>query len=150
MKPKREGRPPRQSEPEPRALEELADQIHGLFIRLEDAGAPDQVEAKAARAFAIYYQKHLELGGRPFQATKNWLFDLVTLEQRCAGEVTSELDNSTQRRVEGEWSQPMSKGKIKAALGLDSYYMLDKLSKERVYWMRQGSYLLSFCCGKGF
>lgn len=31
----------------------------------------------------------------------------------------------------------MSKGKIKATLRLQSYYVLDKLSKERVYWIRQ-------------
>ena len=85
MKPEGEGGPPSQSEPEPRTLEELADQIHHLFIRLENAGAPDQAEAKAARAFATYYQTHLDLGGRPFQPTKNWLWDLVTLEQRCRG-----------------------------------------------------------------
>ena len=64
-------------------LEELADEIHCLFIRLEDAGAPDQVEAKTARAFATHYQTYLDLGGKPFETTKNWLWDLVTLEQRC-------------------------------------------------------------------
>jgi hypothetical protein len=137
MKPQGEGSPPSQSEPAPKTLEELADQIHRRFIRFEDVRAPDQVETEAARAFAPYYQKYLGLGGKPFQTTKNWLLDLVTLEQRCRGKVTSQLDGSTQRHMEGEWSQPMSKGKIKAALGLDSYCQLDKLSKEGVYRIRQ-------------
>ena len=83
MKPQREGSPSPQSEPEPKTLEELADEIHCLFIRLEDAGAPDQVEARTARAFATHYQTYLDLGGKPFETTKNWLWDLVTLEQRC-------------------------------------------------------------------
>ena len=136
MKPEGEGGPPSQFEPGVKTLEELANQIHHCFIRLEDAEAPDQVEAEAARAFGIYYRKYLDLGGKPFETTKNWLFDLIALEQRCTGEVTSQAADTTQRRMEGEWSQPMSKGRIKGVLRLDSYGQLDKLSKEGVYRIR--------------
>ena len=137
MKPQGEGSPPSQSEPAPKTLEELADQIHRRFIRFEDVRAPDQVETEAARAFATHYQTYLDLGGKPFETTKNWLSDLIALEQRCRMKVIWGRGDSTQRPTEGDWSHPMSKGRIKAALGLASYYMLDKLSKKGVYQLRR-------------
>ena len=137
MKPQGESRLPPDAAPEAKTLAELADQIHRRFIQLEEAEAPDQAEAEAAKAFAPYYQEYLDLGGKPFQPTRDGLLDLVTLEEKCRGKVTSQRGDSTQRRIEGEWSQPMSKGKIKTALGLASYYRLDRLSEEGVYRIRR-------------
>jgi hypothetical protein len=135
MKPTGSGR--LQSESGPKTLEELAGRIHRCFLQLEDAGTSDWIQAEAARAFDLYYPQYLDLGGRPFRPVKDWLLDLTTLEERCRGEVLSKPQDSPVRPANGKWSQPMNKGNIKAALGLDSYYLLDKLSKEGVYRIRQ-------------
>ena len=124
-------------ESEPKTLEELAGRIHRCFLQLENAGTSDWVQAEAARAFDLYYPQYVDLGGKPFRPVKDWLLDLITLEERCRGKVLSKPQDSPFRPANGEWSQPMSKGKIKAALRLDSYYMLDKLSREGVYRIRQ-------------
>ncbi len=139
MKSQRDYSPSPQSDPGPKSLAELADQIHRRFIQLEDAEAPHQAEVQAAIIFASCYCEYLAPRGRPFPATKNWLLDLLTLEEKCRGKVPAQLDGSLPKGVQGEWSQPMSKTKIKAALGLPSFYMLDTLAKESVYTIRQSS-----------
>jgi hypothetical protein len=124
-------------ESEPKTLEELAGRIHRYFLRLEDAGTSDWVQAEAARAFELYYPQYLGLGGKPFRPEKNGLLDLITLEERCRGEVPSRLPDSLSRPAKGEWSRPMKKREIVAALGLDTYYALSKLSEKGIYRLRQ-------------
>jgi len=137
MKPTASNRLPPSSEPDPKTLKELAKQIHLCFLQLENGGTPDWIQAEAARVFDLFYQKYLDLGGGPFPATENWFLDLITLEGQCRGEVTRKPQARRCRPVRGEWSKPMSKSRIKAALGIDSYYRLDKLAEQGVYELKQ-------------
>jgi hypothetical protein len=117
-------------------MEELADQIHLCFLQLETGNAPDSVETETARAFDFYYRRYLELGGKPFRLTKNWLGDLVALEERCRGEIQSTLDHPDNAGT-GQSSKPMKKAEIREVLGVDSYYILNKLAEEGVYQLRR-------------
>jgi len=137
MKRTESDRPPPESRPDPQALEELAGQIHQRFLQLENTGTPDRVQDEAAKAFDFYHQRYLELGGKPFQTTENYLHDLVTLETQCQGEATPKPPDSRPAPIRGEWSRPMKNTEIREALGLDSYYALSRLAEKGVYQLRQ-------------
>jgi len=134
-KPKSRHKPPAATAA--KTLKELADEVHRCFLWLEDAGTPDWVEAKAVKAFNRYYRQYLALGGEPFQPTNNLLQDLIALEAQSRGETPTAIQPNRIAPANGEWSQPMSKSRIKAALGIDSYYQLDKLAGQGVYELKQ-------------
>ncbi len=134
MKPTTDGIRP---ESEAKSLEELAGQIHRSFLRLENAGTHEWIQAETARAFGFYYRQYLSLGGLPFQPTKNRLEDLILLEERCRGQLPSNYPDSLAGPRNGQWSKPMKKAEIREALGLDSYYALSQLAGKGVYQLRQ-------------
>jgi len=134
-KPKSRHQPPAANEA--KTLKELANEVHRFFLWLEDAGTLDSSKAQGVRTFNLYYRQYLTLGGQPFQPTNNLLQDLIALEERCRGEMPSTIRRNLIAPAKGEWSQPMSKSRIKAALGIDSYYRLDKLAERGVYELKQ-------------
>ena len=135
MKPTTNGR--LRPESEAKSQEELAGQIHRSFLQLENAGTHEWIQAEAARAFGFYYRQYLALGGKPLQSTKNWLEDLILLEERCRGQLPSNSPDSLASSRNGDWSKPMKKAEIREALGLDSYYALSRLAEKGVYQLRQ-------------
>jgi len=120
-----------------KTFKELADEVHRCFLWLENAGTPDCIEAQGMEAFHLYYRQYLALGGQPFQPTNNLLWDLIALEERCRGEMPSSIRDNPIATAKGEWSQPMTKSRTKAALGIDSYYQLDKLAEQGLYELKQ-------------
>ena len=135
MKPLTGDKPRVQSEAQ--NFEDLADQIHRSFLRLENGETPDSIHTEAARAFDRHYRQYLALGGKPFQFAEDWLQNLILLEERCRVHLPADRPDRLTGSRNGEWSKPMKKAEIRKALGLDSYYALSQLAERGVYQLRQ-------------